>query len=156
MSLPFFRLTVFARRQLLRHNGPLSSRQIPFGTRTYASVKKQAKSTSNLVPGSRQPITDPAAQEEYSKAESAMKAAVDWYGKDCAMLESRASGRVTPALLSPVRVKLPDVDSEMRLEEVATVGIREGSMLLVTAFEENVNNHFSFILISTHLRLSRP
>ncbi|KAG6887654.1 hypothetical protein C0992_011324 [Termitomyces sp. T32_za158] len=110
---------------------------MPFGARTYASAKKQAKSTSNLVPGSRQPITDAAAQEEYSKAESTMKTSVDWYRKECATIESRASGRVTPALLSSVRVKLPDADSEMRLEEVATVGVREGSTLLITAFEED-------------------
>ncbi|KAG6865527.1 hypothetical protein C0991_001720 [Blastosporella zonata] len=105
--------------------------------RTYASAKKGAKSTSTLVPGSKQPITNSAAQEEYTKAELTMKTAVEWYRKECATVESRASGRVTPALLSTVRVKLPDMDSDMRLDQVATVGVRDGSVLLVTPFEEN-------------------
>jgi len=105
--------------------------------RTYASVKKQSKSTATLIPGSKQPITDPAAQEEYAKAESSMKAAVEWYRKECAAVETRASGRITPALLSPVRVRLPNNDSEVQLEEVATVGVREGSTLLITVFEED-------------------
>ncbi|KAG6873368.1 hypothetical protein C0995_016477 [Termitomyces sp. Mi166 len=140
MSLSsFFRLTVCAQRQLQRPNSLIFRRQTLVVIRTYASAKKQAKSTSNLVPGSRQPITDAAAQEEYAKAESTMKIAVEWYRKECATLESRASGRITPALLSPVRVKLPDVDSQMRLEEVATVGVREGSTLLVTPYEEDVS-----------------
>ncbi|KAF8067662.1 ribosome recycling factor domain-containing protein [Lyophyllum atratum] len=109
--------------------------------RTYASAKKQSKSTATLVPGSKQPITDPAAQEEYAKAEASMKTAVEWYRKDCATIETRASGRITPGLLSPVRVRLPDSDSEVRLEEVATVGVREGSTLLITVFEEDTLKH---------------
>ena len=66
-----------------------------------------------------------------------MKAAVDWFRKDCASAEARASGRVTPQLLSPVRVKIEG--GEYRLEEVATVGVREGSTLLVTLFDESVS-----------------
>ena len=69
-----------------------------------------------------------------------MKTAVDWFKKECAGFETRASGRVTPAVLSPVRVKLPGEDKEYRLEELATVGVREGSTLLVTLFEEGVSH----------------
>jgi ribosome recycling factor len=67
-----------------------------------------------------------------------MKAAVEWYRKECAGVESRATGRVTAAVLDPVRVKLPNSDKELRLEEVATVGVRDGSTLLITIFDENV------------------
>lgn len=67
-----------------------------------------------------------------------MQASVEWYRKECAAVEARASGRVTPALLSSVRVKLPSSNTDMRLEEVATVGVRDGSTLLVTVFEEDV------------------
>ncbi|KAJ7851706.1 ribosome recycling factor domain-containing protein [Mycena leptocephala] len=66
-----------------------------------------------------------------------MKAAVEWYRKECAGVESRATGRVTAAVLDPVRVKLPNSDKELRLEEVATVGVRDGSTLLITIFDEN-------------------
>ncbi|KAG6837455.1 hypothetical protein H0H93_008998 [Arthromyces matolae] len=133
MSL--LRLAVSAHRHVFRPLILIPRSPALIHSRTYASAKKGAKSTSSFVPGSKQPITDPAAQEEYAKAEAAMKNAVEWYRKDCATLESRASGRVTPALLSPVRVKLHD--AEMRLEEVATVGVREGSTLIVTPFQED-------------------
>lgn len=107
------------------------------GCRTYAS-KHKAKSTASLIPGSKQPITDEAALQEYAKAETSMHTSVEWYRKECASVEARASGRVTPALLSSVRVKLPGGTSPVRLEEVATVGVRDGSTLLITIFEEDV------------------
>jgi len=71
-----------------------------------------------------------------------MKASVDYFRKDCAAAENRALGRVTPALLSPVRVKLPDHPNGVRLEELATVGVREGSTLLITLFNEHVRRFF--------------
>jgi hypothetical protein len=106
--------------------------------RTYASKSKQ-KSTATLVPGSKQPITNETARQEYAKAEERMQAAVEWYRRDCASVETRASGRVTAELLSPVRVILPESKERLRLEEVATVGVREGSTLLVTVFDEGVS-----------------
>jgi len=75
-----------------------------------------------------------------------MKASVDFFRKDCAAAENRALGRVTPALLSPVRVKLPEHPNGVRLEEVATVGVREGSTLLVTLFSEHVRGLLFFEL----------
>lgn len=106
--------------------------------RQYAT-KGKTKSTAKLVPGSQQPITDETALAEYKKAETTMKNAVEWFRKECQGFETRASGRVTPALLSPVRVKL---DREYRLEEIATVGVRDGSVLLVTLFDEKVDHIF--------------
>jgi len=106
--------------------------------RTYASKARQT-STATLVPGSKQAITDETAREEYAKAEEKMQAATEWYRKDCAAVETRASGRITPTLLDPVRVVLPDSNKELRLEEVATVGVREASTLLITVFEEAVS-----------------
>lgn len=69
-----------------------------------------------------------------------MQAATDYFRKECAASESRALGRVTPALLSPVKVKLPEnpKGTTTRLEELATVGVREGSTLLITLFNEHV------------------
>jgi ribosome recycling factor len=108
--------------------------------RTFAS-KNKVKSTATLVPGSKQPITDEAAQQEYAKAETSMMASVEWYRKECAAVEARASGRVTPALLSSVRVKFPGSNTDSRLDEVATVGVRDGSTLLITIFEEDVRSY---------------
>lgn len=105
--------------------------------RNYAS-KNKVKSTAAFIPGSKQPITDKAAQEEYAKAENAMSLAVDWFRKECAASEARALGRITPALLSPVRVKVPGMEKSLHLEEVATVGVREGTNLLITLFDEHV------------------
>jgi len=67
-----------------------------------------------------------------------MQTSVDWFRKECAASENRALGRVTPALLSPVRVKLPENPKGVKLEELATIGVREGSTLLVTLFNEHV------------------
>jgi ribosome recycling factor len=69
-----------------------------------------------------------------------MSAAVEWYRKEVASLETRASGRVTPALLSPVRIELPGKGKELvKLEEVSTIGVRDGSTLIITVFEEHVS-----------------
>jgi ribosome recycling factor len=122
--------------------------------RFYASKSKAAKSTANLVPGSKQQLTDEAAIEDYKKAENKMQAAIDWYRKEVAGLETRASGRVTPSLLAPVKVELPDSNGELfRLEDVATVGVREGSTLLVTVFEEHasVNSCAPYYLLISSL-----
>ncbi|KAG0694853.1 ribosome recycling factor domain-containing protein [Suillus ampliporus] len=105
--------------------------------RLYASRSK-AKSTADLVPGSKQAITSEAARFEYAKSEAKMSTAVEWYRKEVAGLETRASGRVTPALLSPVRIELPGKGKDLvKLEEVATVGVRDGSTLIITVFEEH-------------------
>jgi ribosome recycling factor len=77
---------------------------------------------------------------EYGKSEAKMNAAVEWYRKEVAGLETRASGRVTPALLSPVRIELAGKGKDLvKLEEVATIGVRDGSTLIITVFEEHVS-----------------
>lgn len=103
---------------------------------------KHATATDSLVPGSQRIL----AGEEYMKAEGKMKAIVEKYRKEVAGLETRAVGRVTPDMLHPVRVMLPHnqgLDGKgVRLEEIATVGVKEGTALLITVFEEHVSvNH---------------
>ncbi|KAK0434223.1 hypothetical protein EV421DRAFT_1909535 [Armillaria borealis] len=101
-------------------NSPLRfpSLRLPIQGRNYA---KKAQSTSPLKPGSQQPLTKPADIAEHEKCEKTMKAPVEWLRWYCADASARAAGRVTPALLANVRVK------EQKLEEVATVGIRDGT-----------------------------
>lgn len=70
-----------------------------------------------------------------------MSAAAEWYRKEVAGLETRASGRVTPALLSPVRIELPGKGKDLaKLEDIATVGVRDGSTLIISVFEEHVSS----------------
>jgi ribosome recycling factor len=76
-----------------------------------------------------------------------MAASVDYFRKDCAAAENRALGRVTPALLAPVRVRLPESPQGVRLEELATVGVREGSTLLITLFNEHVRKKKSLFFV---------
>ncbi|EED79754.1 predicted protein [Postia placenta Mad-698-R] len=132
-------------------------------SRAYASKRKERDSkegkskhspvvsTENLVPGSQRIV----AGEEYVKAEGKMKAIVERFRKEVATMEMRASGRVTPAILSPVRVMLPDSEGGdakgVRLEEVATVGVREGTTLLVTVFEEHTLRHVETALYDAKL-----
>lgn len=92
--------------------------------------------TDSLIPASQRIVSS----VEYKNAEAKMQAVLDWFRKEVAVLETRATGRVTPALLSPVRVMIPDTADRqgVRLEEVATVGVKEGTMLIITVFEEHV------------------
>lgn len=129
VSLPVFRLNVVCRP-------PLSH--------TYAS-KSKAKSTASFVPGSKQLFESEETRDEYAKAESKMASAVDWFRKEVAAFETRASGRVTPALLSPVRIEARRGEAT-KLEEVATVGIKDGSVLIVTVFDEHVRCAFSLFI----------
>ncbi|KAF9028185.1 ribosome recycling factor [Hymenopellis radicata] len=94
-------------------------------------AKKSTSTAEKFVPGSQQPLTDPVSQAEYAKCEEKMKAAIDWFRKDCAQGTTRATGRITPALLKDVRV-----DGEP-LQNMATIGVRDGSILVVTVFEES-------------------
>ncbi|KAG2122920.1 ribosome recycling factor-domain-containing protein [Suillus clintonianus] len=131
-SLQFLGLT----QSSFAHN-VISQPPIKSHIRLYASRSK-TKSTADLVPGSKQALTSEAARLEYGKSDAKMSAAVEWYRKEVAGLETRASGRVTPALLSPVRIELPGKGKELvKLEEVATVGVRDGSTLIITVFEEH-------------------
>lgn len=99
---------------------------------------KHATATDDLIPGSQRIL----AGEEYGKAEGKMQAIVEKYRKEVASLETRAVGRVTPDMLHPVRVMLPHnqgADGKgVRLDELATVGVKEGTSLLITVFEEHV------------------
>ena len=94
-------------------------------------------STDDLVPASQRVVSSP----DYKNTESKMQGVLEWFRKEVAALETRATGRVTPAVLAPVRVKLPDSEDTrgVRLEEVATVGVKDGTTLLVTVFEEHVS-----------------
>lgn len=105
-----------------------------------APGKKTKVSAAEIIPGSQQILTDPTQAAEYEKCSSKMAQAVDWFRRETAQMETRASGRVTPQLLSPVRVKYGGEGSEaVRLEEVATVGVRDGTTLVVTVFETDVS-----------------
>ena len=71
-----------------------------------------------------------------------MVAAVDWFKREVATMEARGMGRVSPDILKPVRVALPGASEGGALTpllDIAIVGIRDGTTLLVTAFEENVS-----------------
>ena len=102
--------------------------------------KKNTIQTSSLISHSQQKIQDPTAAAEYDKADEKMTAAVAWFKRETAQGEARAAGRVTPALLDPVRVVVPEMEGyRAKIEEVATVGVRDGSVLVVTVFEPEVS-----------------
>ena len=96
--------------------------------------------TGKLIPGSKQVLSG-QSQAEYEKADEKMKVAVDWLRREVATMEARGSGRVTPDLLKPVRVVLagtPKDSPPVPLTDVATVGIRDGTVLIVTVFSPDV------------------
>ncbi|KAF8491868.1 ribosome recycling factor [Russula emetica] len=126
--------------------------------RTYASNSKRAArapiATASLTPGSQQTLDDPTAREEYARADAKMASCVEWLRREVSQLEARASGRVTPQLLAPVRVSVSSVGpsasasaseaetkKSARLEELATVGVRDGTTLIVTVFDPQNLKH---------------
>lgn len=95
--------------------------------------------TDQLLPGSQLRVPE-SALSEYRKCEEKMVAAVEWYRREVAKMEARASGRVTPEILAPVLVKIPGRGANgVRIEEVASVGVKDGSVLMVTVFEDSVS-----------------
>jgi len=119
--------------------------------RAYGSntSKRGPITTASLTPGSQQALTDPAAREEFARADTKMTAYVERLRREVAQLEARASGRVTPQLLAPVRIPVALTSSsasteggkKLRLEELATVGVRDGSTLVVTVFDPQNLKH---------------
>lgn len=98
----------------------------------------QQKHASSLVPGSQQVLTgDDLA--EYEKADEKMGGAVDWFRKQLSAAETRGSGRVMPDMLNGVMVQMPGSTQLVSLTHVATVGVREGTTLIITVFEEDVS-----------------
>src|SRR5712671_1990653 len=126
---------------------PLLTTSLP-AWRAYGSIssKRGPIATSSLTPGSQQALTDPTAREEFARADAKMAACVERLRREVAQLEARASGRVTPQLLAPVRITVAPTSSssasggkKLRLEELATVGVRDGSTLIVTVFDPQVS-----------------
>jgi ribosome recycling factor len=137
---PTFAVTKFVRRayasKKAKHGSHVDS--------TSSGSKRGPITTTSLTPGSQQVLSNPAAREEHARASTAMASSVEWFRREVAQLDARASGRVTPQLLDSVRVSLPEgpgassAPSKLRLEELATVGVRDGSSLVVTVFEPQV------------------
>ena len=82
-------------------------------------------------------ILNPPEQMVYDSTEEKMKKVVEALRREIKDMEFRASGRVTPDLLSPVRVEIGG-GRLVKLEEVATIGVRDGTTLVVTIFDESV------------------
>ena len=152
--------------QITSHRTPLTSLLLTTPRRAYASKKAKQKTkttakhghdetespplpaskrapiaTAFLTPGSQRALVDPAARDELARADAKMAASVEWLRREVAQLEARASGRVTPQLLAPVRVSLESSSGarKAQLEEIATVGVRDGSSLIVTVFDPQVS-----------------
>jgi len=141
------------RSTLIYIRGYASKSKKPFSSKDQSkATKAQLKSsnfdgqkhgtvtTDHLLPGSQVRIAE-SALGEYRKCEERMVVAVEWYRKEVAKMENRASGRVTPEILAPISVKIPGRGANgVRIEEVATVGVKDGSVLIVTVFEDSVSN----------------
>ncbi|EJD54840.1 ribosome recycling factor [Auricularia subglabra TFB-10046 SS5] len=103
--------------------------------------KRGLINTAELVPGSQQKMGTDEARAAYEDAEKKMQGTVEHHRRELAALEMRGSGRVTPAILDAVRVQLPDRSALARLQDVATVGVREGTTLLVSVYDESSLKH---------------
>lgn len=153
-----FGTILFQTRTLQQYNSPISS-----GSRSYASKansrgkdtdknkqknirrddresshKGNAISTSSLIAGSEQPLSGQSLAD-YNDTEKKMQQTVDWLRKECSTMEGQGLGRVNPTILQSVRVELPGGrKGGVALSEVAVVGVREGTTLIVTAMQDSV------------------
>jgi len=145
---------MLARRSLFRaslfHVG-LPPRAVGAQTRAYAKSKRRKLDededdalvrkvkggpTEKLVPTSQNTHGD-EFQEEKRNLDEKMAASVRWFKAQAVLTETRTSGRATPTMLDSVRVELPDMPPQ-KLVEVATVGVKDLSTLLITAYEAEV------------------
>ncbi|CAE6479458.1 unnamed protein product [Rhizoctonia solani] len=75
--------------------------------------------------------------EVINQASHKMDTTFEWFKREVAQMESRVSGRVVPSLLDPVRVKLKEGGgTAVRVDQVSTVGVRDGNTLVITLFDE--------------------
>jgi len=111
--------------------------------------KLKGGSTQELLPTSQNTHGD-EFQEEKRSLDEKMAASVRWFKAQVALTETRTSGRATPTMLDSVRVELPDGPSQ-KLAEVATVGVKDLSTLVITAYETEV---WLLVTLSTLLKIS--
>lgn len=96
-----------------------------------------------FVPGSSMPHGAEYDKEE-KHADQKMNASIRWLKEQAKNVEVRCSGRVVPDVLDGVKVSVP-VDPENKseghmevgLKDIATVGVKNGNVLVVTVFEEH-------------------
>ncbi|GAB1522335.1 hypothetical protein RhiTH_005449 [Rhizoctonia solani] len=83
------------------------------------------------------PVAASDEDEIINQASKKMDSTIDWFKRELAQMEARVSGRVVPSLLDPVRVKLKDAGgAAVKLDQVSTVGVRDGNVLVITLFDE--------------------
>ena len=87
---------------------------------------------------------------EYQKTEEKMRGAVEWFRKQLVTAETRGSGRVMPDMLNGVMVQLTADAPPVPLTHIATIGVREGTTLVVTVFEEGVSDIPSGFLLRSN------
>ena len=147
-SVPSTPTLLYTRGYASKSKKSSSSKDLPKETRAqlksskFDGQKHGTVTTDQLLPGSQLRISE-SALDEYQKCEERMIATAEWYRKEVAKMENRASGRVTPEILAPVLVKIPGRGANgVRIEEVATIGVKDRSVLIVTAFEDSVSIRF--------------
>lgn len=107
-----------------------------------AGSGKSPASTDSLVPRSQLILESAASRALHDDVDGKMSALVEGFQMEVAQARRRAQGAVTPDVLGPVRVALPGTSKRVGLEEVATVGVRDGTVLVVTVFDEEVRVFF--------------
>lgn len=122
--------------------------------------KKGKHNTEDEVVHSRNNINDPSlrfvptsalpygAEYDVEKraADEKFQSSLKWLKEQARGVEIRSSGRVVPDILDGIRVSIESEESgensfEVGLKEVATVGVKNGNVLVVTVFEEQVSRH---------------
>ncbi|KAJ9104384.1 hypothetical protein QFC20_004520 [Naganishia adeliensis] len=84
------------------------------------------------------------------KAKVKMEKTVSWFKSVVFDGVERGKGRITPALLDPVRVQLPDYDTAEPLQSVASVTVKQGA-LWVEVYDPDTLKHVESAIHSANL-----
>jgi ribosome recycling factor len=120
--------------------------------------KKAKHNAEDEIVHSRNNINDPSLKfvpssalpygAEYDvekrSADEKFQSSLKWLKEQARGVEIRSSGRVVPDILDGVKVMIESEeggqnDFEVGLKEIATVGVKNGNVLVVTVFEEQVS-----------------
>ncbi|KAI5452350.1 hypothetical protein NCC49_000911 [Naganishia albida] len=123
---------------------------------TLASVAHSSTGSSRRGAAGEEPIeADVDAGEAHDdavieKAKVKMEKTVSWFKSVVFDGVERGKGRITPALLDPVRVQLPDYDAAEPLQSVASVTVKQGA-LWVEVYDPDTLKHVESAIHAANL-----
>jgi ribosome recycling factor len=98
---------------------------------------KKRIDVSTMIPASQRQVSDELLTD-FEVMKERMTAVVEQFRLAVKEASKKADGKVSPDLLKSVKVRMPTTGKMVPIDDVATVGVRDGIALVVTVFDEAV------------------